>query len=103
MSFPSQLLTVRVAKGGALARMHQFEIVSATQGRYEFRADTSSDLDLWVQAIQNSILGALEALPSRTSTVSSDALPGKEVSAKLPFLSYSSGCFCDLFRAGSLA
>jgi hypothetical protein len=83
--------------------MHQFEIVSATQGRYEFRADTSSDLDLWVQAIQNSILGALEALPSRTSTVSSDALPGKEVSAKLPFLSYSSGCFCDLFRAGSLA
>lgn len=80
MSLTGQLMTVRVAQGGTRARDHQFEIVTATQGRYEFRADNRPDMDGFVRALQNTIQWSLEQLPSaRASTLSSDAVLGRDV------------------------
>lgn len=75
----TQTMSVRVGQGGERARENQFEIVTALQGRFEFRADSRSDFDAWVRAIQNSILWSLEQMPARSQTVSVDSIPGRDV------------------------
>ena len=85
----SQLITVRMAQGGARARQHQFEIVTANEGRYEFRAESKEDLDAWLRTIQCSIQCSLEQLPSlRAAIVPSSSLPGREVNFFLSINTY---------------
>jgi hypothetical protein len=80
-SMSTEVMTVRIGQGGARARDHQFEIVTASEGRYEFRAESVADMDAWLRAIQCSILWSLEQLPGRSSAITSasGSVQGRDV------------------------
>ena len=77
------LVSVRIGKGGAKAKNHQFQLVTQ-QRNYEFQAETKEEMMSWISAIQNSILWSLNQMQSDVANTRNitETIPPEKVRKK---------------------